>query len=1096
MLAEPRMRTCHASLALLAIAWACAWADVPAKSPNKTPEAKSSRTLDPAKLPPNAVIIVSDNPRDSLQNVEGVVLSPDEYKKLLEAAEQAKKISPADKPEPPSICRISGRIETRGERDVAVLKIVYEFRTTVPRTMVALGLQKAKPINATTGSGQMPVLMPLKDDDGFAVRLDSAGEHKVIVEVEAPVTARTAKGGDRGIEMGLPGAAITTIEKLELPPGVNRARIAGRNVAARQLISGTDAAPAVLLGPSTKLEAAWDSVPSSPGESQTIVEGRYDVRVEEHSILTRARLNFKPLSGAVARWELAAPPNAVVTAEAAAAIDSTLRIDKPRDKTKPWVIHRESSSDDVTIDVVVRNGISPGKPAPIALIPVTGATQYRGAIFVTAPAQLKLTLKPNRDVSRRESAEDANHESVFDFFQLPESGSPLTIEVQPASGDVETHVEHQLTMAERGWRWQGKFEVTPIRTEATCVDVDVPAEIQSLRVLSAEIVEGISPLRDLADDRKLVRVQLAESRRRPFTFTLEGIYANLGSNSASLRLPRALGTLDRGGSLSAAAPPGIELRGHWREWDGDRSSEWERPLDAAPRGAALSVNLDRAPARIELTWRDPRVDFVVNSIADIQLGERQATVRQQWRMPSIPGGGRQLTLRGPAQLAGRIRALEGATISQSSPGEWLVQLAGLSGRETSFAIAYSFPLPTGPNRPAVAAPLVWLEPAGRCETDVRIWSATTPNGVLAPTLADGPWTEVAPQIVADRPTLPTLALHSSGQQAPLLLQLAEAPAGPGVGLIVERIWVQAMIDEDGQQAYRTRCLIRPQQTHFLDVELPAPPTAIQFAALIDGKRINWTTADGTGGRSARLRLDPTDGPHRTIALDLIYVMAPTRAGSTPWRITLKPPKLRGPVFSGPVRWQIVALSGETLVDLDESTDWEQRWTIRHGLIVPRPRMSISQLNHWFSSDQRYSSNLDSSDEFQAELVGWQASAESIRLLMAPRGFLLICVSLAVLLVGWSVSLLSPRWRRIVVFLLLPVIVWLAWARPQLLTVVLVSAEPGLVVLLVAALARWWLDRRRNRRELFSPGFVRSTPESRLHRNQTKQSSGQPAALSG
>src|SRR5688572_16293328 len=54
-----------------------------------TPEAGRSpgRGLDPAKLPPNAVIVISDNPRDALQNVEAVVLSPEEYRKLLDAAE-------------------------------------------------------------------------------------------------------------------------------------------------------------------------------------------------------------------------------------------------------------------------------------------------------------------------------------------------------------------------------------------------------------------------------------------------------------------------------------------------------------------------------------------------------------------------------------------------------------------------------------------------------------------------------------------------------------------------------------------------------------------------------------------------------------------------------------------------------------------------------------------------------------------------------------------------------------------------------------------------------------------------------------------------
>src|SRR5437764_6928595 len=97
--------SCRGSLPLLAavLAVMAVRADEPAK-PAAKPAA--GRTLDPATLPPNAVIIISDNPRDALQNVEAVVLTPGEYKKLLDTAEQANRGAAPDKPEPPSVCRL------------------------------------------------------------------------------------------------------------------------------------------------------------------------------------------------------------------------------------------------------------------------------------------------------------------------------------------------------------------------------------------------------------------------------------------------------------------------------------------------------------------------------------------------------------------------------------------------------------------------------------------------------------------------------------------------------------------------------------------------------------------------------------------------------------------------------------------------------------------------------------------------------------------------------------------------------------------------------------------------------------------------------
>src|SRR5947208_1475718 len=169
----------RASLALLAgvLALAGLRADEPAKPAPKAPPA--GRTLDPAKLPPNAVIIVSDNPRDALQNVDAVVLTPDEYKKLLDAAEQAKRLAAPDKPEPPSVCRLSGRVETRGAQEIATLRAEFQFRNAAPRSAVLLGLQKGKPVAATIDGGQLAVLVPLKEDEGFAVQVDAPGEHRV-----------------------------------------------------------------------------------------------------------------------------------------------------------------------------------------------------------------------------------------------------------------------------------------------------------------------------------------------------------------------------------------------------------------------------------------------------------------------------------------------------------------------------------------------------------------------------------------------------------------------------------------------------------------------------------------------------------------------------------------------------------------------------------------------------------------------------------------------------------------------------------------------------------------------------------------------------
>src|SRR5262245_1688753 len=103
-------------------------AQQPAPAPSADVAKSAAKEIDPAKLPPNAILIISQNPRDALQHPDAIILTPEEYKKLLDAADQARKLSAPGKPEPPSVCRLSGRVETRGAHDVAVLRAEFQFR--------------------------------------------------------------------------------------------------------------------------------------------------------------------------------------------------------------------------------------------------------------------------------------------------------------------------------------------------------------------------------------------------------------------------------------------------------------------------------------------------------------------------------------------------------------------------------------------------------------------------------------------------------------------------------------------------------------------------------------------------------------------------------------------------------------------------------------------------------------------------------------------------------------------------------------------------------------------------------------------------------
>src|SRR5262245_58984428 len=82
--------------------------------------------LDSLKLPPGTVIIISSDPKETFQKIDAVVISPEEYRRLLDADAQIKKQTTSDKAEPPSVCRLSGKFETRGKTEVMKVRAVFE----------------------------------------------------------------------------------------------------------------------------------------------------------------------------------------------------------------------------------------------------------------------------------------------------------------------------------------------------------------------------------------------------------------------------------------------------------------------------------------------------------------------------------------------------------------------------------------------------------------------------------------------------------------------------------------------------------------------------------------------------------------------------------------------------------------------------------------------------------------------------------------------------------------------------------------------------------------------------------------------------------
>jgi hypothetical protein len=288
-----------------------------AQEPSKAPTA--------IKLPDGTVVLYTQNPNEVAPKIDGVVLSAKQYQQLLEQAEQLKKSRETNKLISPSVCRIRGNVDTRSGKPIAKLSIEYAFRTRTPRTSVLLGGQRAAPTSATASDGKLPLLE--WSTDGLSVIVETPGDHKMTLELEAAVIPRSGQN-ELGFEIGLPRSAITSLLFDAPSPEVRKFTIGtrtpdGANPRPSELARVTEDAArfavkpdatGVALGPIEWLEVAWVAptmTTSKPVEATLAAEADVAVQVDDTQIETNIKLKLR---GPAREWQTNLPRNATLTA--------------------------------------------------------------------------------------------------------------------------------------------------------------------------------------------------------------------------------------------------------------------------------------------------------------------------------------------------------------------------------------------------------------------------------------------------------------------------------------------------------------------------------------------------------------------------------------------------------------------------------------------------------------------------------------------------------------------------------------------------------------------------------------------------------------
>src|SRR5262249_37065017 len=155
--------------------------------------------------------------------------------------------------------------------------------------------QRAWPTAATL-DGQLPWIQA--GDEGYLVEVDQPGPHQASLEIVLPVTSKkTESGADQALELELPHSAITTLEQIDLPPGLTEIKVG--NYPVRLQESERNRIANLPIGSVDRFQITWrgQTTQTAKGPPVTAATGHVVARVDQTNVITDAELVLQVLRG-------------------------------------------------------------------------------------------------------------------------------------------------------------------------------------------------------------------------------------------------------------------------------------------------------------------------------------------------------------------------------------------------------------------------------------------------------------------------------------------------------------------------------------------------------------------------------------------------------------------------------------------------------------------------------------------------------------------------------------------------------------------------------------------------------------------------------
>ncbi len=932
--------------------------------------AQTKPVPDMINSPPGGVVVVVEDIKEALSLLPKMVLmSPVEYQKLLARLAILEKQAKGER-KTAHVCKLTGGLEG----DFVQLKAEFVFTTDEPRTRVALGLLGAY----LTDEGELDQQVPLLEigDDGLAVRVDKEGTHRLTLNIKVPVkfkrSSATAGSGERGFDLGLPGAAVTTLA-LNLPVGIKEIR--WNDTQEKTSNSGRWE---LALGKVKMLNLAWKDAAALPGNAPLLTaDSQVGVKIYENYVSLHADLTLEDLRGQTKEWRLLLPPNARVEVKTPAGLAFELLYPEG-DRPQHIVRLAEASAERIVVSVQVRHLRPFAAPRlPIGPFFVEGAFRQEGTISIkAAPDSLRgqrLLFHRHGDIYPRDIPQEAGGTdlvALFKFWSLPATTglaaltaakAPLEVELKSEKILADVAVDHVLQF--RPGPAAGVLELTTtiqLKSATDFLNIQLPrVPLPRLDVLALSVGTSFPaalpwlplaspfgtasplalPLGFVGNEEVAMvpapdgqgNVRLTWNRPLAKEIKLVGKYlVPAGAQRVHVDLPRPVDIRDHGSKLRIKANEQFEIF----------IANAEKALPESKRD--LQFSWDASPPGVDLIIKAVRAEFLVTGVSDVWLHERSAEVKQNLQFtvptPNVRAEAPEanaLRLRVPASVR-ELTVIAGGKLIQHDLAQEYAWIAptGEPGSRAEIQLLYDFALtknenaaPTGPGR-IVDVPLVWPDKATHHDGKVRVWTEVGTRVSLWPGPSESDaWKDFGIEVVPGSDIMPALVLRGAGQDLPLSLRLFDTSLAGVPGFVSERALLQVAIDEEGMHAYRARYFVQKINARHLDFELPMPAANCLMNVWLDNQKITTWEPLETAPNIVQIFVQPRLY-QQPVVLELEYKLPATFTDRISfWRTLLYAPNFARTRFRD-------AHAGKLRFPIRGSASYPQAsWTITGGSLA-------------------------------------------------------------------------------------------------------------------------------------------------------------------